>query len=83
MNDELDFAIGYELLSDTTEQLLLKYVEKLSIDEFDKVYGIYELWNLLALRGVRDVSGFKRINVDRKRFESILHIEQRDSYPHC
>ncbi|MKO33742.1 hypothetical protein DTY60_24220 [Escherichia coli] len=83
MNDELDFAIGYELLTDTTEQLLLKYIKKLSFDEFDKVYGIYELWNILALRGVMDVSGFKQINVDRKRFESILHIEQREHYSHC
>lgn len=39
MSDELDFAIGYELLTDTTEQLLLKYIKN------------YHLMNLIRFMG--------------------------------
>ncbi|GDM21680.1 hypothetical protein [Escherichia coli] len=79
MNSDMDFSVSYEQLTQATEQLLSRY--KLTSDNpcdyevLTKACGICELWHLLALRGVTDISGFKRINADWQRFHDFLNKE--------
>ena len=69
MNDDMDFSVNYEQLTQAAEQLLSR------CKPTPNTPSDCELWHHLALRGVRDISGFRRINADRERFNDFLQIK--------
>ncbi|AQU00693.1 hypothetical protein IH724_22460 [Escherichia coli] len=79
MNDDMDFSVNYEQLTQAAEQLLSRCKPTPNTpsdcERLNKACGICELWHHLALRGVRDISGFRRINADRERFNDFLQIK--------